>query len=79
MGLVDGRTVVITGAGRGIGRPHALAFAAEGAHVVVNDIGAGPARDVVGEITAAGAAAVVNSDDIADWDGAKRLIHIGYH
>ena len=83
-GICEGRVVIVTGAGRGIGREHALAFAREGAHVVVNDLGvardgtggsAGPAQDVVDEIHALGAEAVANTDDIADWDGAHRLVH----
>jgi len=81
--LCDGRVVIVTGSGRGIGRAHALAFAAEGASIVVNDIGAeldgsggssGPAGEVVEEIKAAGGQAIANGDDVADWDGAGRLI-----
>ena len=84
MGLVDGRVVIVTGAGGGIGRAHALAFAAEGARVVVNDIGVGldgspagggsAAQGVVDEITAAGGEAVANGSNVADWDQAAGLI-----
>jgi NAD(P)-dependent dehydrogenase (short-subunit alcohol dehydrogenase family) len=82
-GICDGRVVVITGGGRGIGRGHALEFARQGARVVVNDLGAnvdgtgssaGPAGEVVDEIRSFGGEAVVNGDDIADWDGAAALI-----
>ena len=83
MGALDGRVAIITGAGRGIGREHAMLFAAEGASVVVNDLGGAvdgsgddrtPAQQVVDEITAAGGKAVANADDIADWDGGRRLV-----
>ncbi|NCY17879.1 MAG: SDR family NAD(P)-dependent oxidoreductase [Actinobacteria bacterium] len=83
MGICDGKVVVITGAGRGLGREHALAFAAEGAKVVVNDVGASlqgegndtsPAQEVVDIIRANGGEAITNGDDISDWDGAGRLI-----
>jgi NAD(P)-dependent dehydrogenase (short-subunit alcohol dehydrogenase family) len=87
MGALDGRVAIITGAGRGIGREHALLLAAEGAKVVVNDLGGpvdgsgegsgddrSPAEQVVAEITAAGGEAVANADDVADWDGGQRLV-----
>jgi len=84
MALVDGRVVIVTGAGGGIGRAHALAFAAEGARVVVNDIGVGldgskasggsAAQSVVDEITTAGGEAVANGSNIADWDQAAALV-----
>ena len=83
MGICDGRVVIITGAGRGLGREHALAFAAEGAKVVVNDVGASlqgdgndmsPAQEVVELIRESGGEAITNGDDISDWDGAGRLV-----
>jgi NAD(P)-dependent dehydrogenase (short-subunit alcohol dehydrogenase family) len=74
MGALDGRVAVITGAGRGLGRTHALLFAAEGASVVVNDIDPDPVADVVAEINAAGGRAVPNTDDVADWDGGRRAV-----
>jgi NAD(P)-dependent dehydrogenase (short-subunit alcohol dehydrogenase family) len=83
MGLCDGRTVIITGAARGLGQAYAKAFAAEGANVVVNDIGtslAGEGRDtsaaddVVTEIVAGGGKAIANYEDITDWDAAKRIV-----
>jgi NAD(P)-dependent dehydrogenase (short-subunit alcohol dehydrogenase family) len=81
--LCEGRVAVITGAGRGIGREHALLLAEHGAKVVVNDLGGtmdgtgedkGPAQQVVDEIVALGGEALANTDDISDWDGAERLI-----
>src|SRR4051794_38426790 len=81
--LCEGRVCVITGAGRGIGREHALMLAEHGAKIVVNDLGGsmdgtgnseGPAHDVVAEIEAMGGEAIANGDDISDFDGAQSLI-----
>ncbi len=82
-GMLEGKVAVITGAGGGIGRDFALAFARAGARVVVNDIGAsvagegkdaGPAQKVVDEIKAMGGQAAANTDSVADWDSANRII-----
>jgi NAD(P)-dependent dehydrogenase (short-subunit alcohol dehydrogenase family) len=86
MGLLDGKVVIITGAGGGIGRAHARLFAQHGAKLVVNDVGgardgggtdASPANVVVEEIRAAGGSAVANHDSVATSDGAGRLIETG--
>src|SRR4249919_2344767 len=83
MGICDGRVVIVTGGGRGLGRAHSLAFAAEGAKVVVNDLGAtldgaptdeSPAAETVRDIEAMGGQAIVNGDDVADWDGAGHMV-----
>jgi NAD(P)-dependent dehydrogenase (short-subunit alcohol dehydrogenase family) len=82
-GICEGRVVIITGAGNGIGKAHAKAFAAEGAKVVVNDLGGArdgsgsdtsAAQQVVEEIVAEGGEAVANADNIATWDGAESLV-----
>jgi NAD(P)-dependent dehydrogenase (short-subunit alcohol dehydrogenase family) len=84
MGALDGRVAIITGAGRGLGREHALLFASEGAKLVVNDLGGdidgtgedrAPAQLVVDEIKEMGGEAVANVDSVADWEGAQRLVN----
>jgi NAD(P)-dependent dehydrogenase (short-subunit alcohol dehydrogenase family) len=84
MGTLDGKVAIVTGAGRGIGRGHALALAAEGAAVVVNDIGVAldgsegiqsePADEVAAEIRAAGGHAMAHHDDVASWSGGESLV-----
>lgn len=81
--LCEGRVAIVTGAGRGIGRAHALELARQGAKVVVNDLGAsnagegkdeGPANEVVALIEEMGGEAVVNGADVADWEASKQLV-----
>jgi len=83
MGMLDGKVAVVTGAGRGLGRAHALFLAKAGAKVVVNDLGgaadgtgasATPAQEVVNEIKKAGGDAIANADSVAEWDSSKRII-----
>jgi NAD(P)-dependent dehydrogenase (short-subunit alcohol dehydrogenase family) len=74
MGTLDGKVAIVTGAGQGLGRSHALLLASEGASVVVNDLGDN-AKTVVEEITAAGGTAVANGDSVADWAGAENLVN----
>src|SRR2546422_8322756 len=83
MGILEGKVAVVTGAGRGIGRGEAILLAREGAAVVVNDVGGDwdgtgrddrPAQQVVDEIAGESGRAEANYDDIATWEGAKKLI-----
>ncbi len=84
MGICDGKVVIVTGAGRGIGRGHAIEFARQGAKVVVNDLGGArdgeggdltPAQEVVAEIEAMGGEAIANGDNVASWDGAANMVN----
>ena len=81
--ICEGRVAIVTGAGRGLGREHALELARQGAKVVVNDLGtsgagegasSGPAEEVVSLIKEMGGEAVANADDVADFEGARRMV-----
>ena len=84
MGTLDGRVAIITGAGRGIGREHALLMAAEGARIVVNDLGGAvdgsgsdqsPAEETAAEIRAMGGEAIANGANVTDWEGVQGMIN----
>jgi NAD(P)-dependent dehydrogenase (short-subunit alcohol dehydrogenase family) len=86
MKVLEGKVILVTGSGNGVGKAHAIYFASQGAKVVVNDIGADvlgggrssqPAEDTVAAITAAGGNAVVSTHDISNWDGARQAVHAG--
>jgi NAD(P)-dependent dehydrogenase (short-subunit alcohol dehydrogenase family) len=74
MGALDGRIAIVTGAGRGLGREHSLLLAREGARVVVNDLDAAPAEEVVEDIRSFGGEAIANTDNVAEWQGAEQLV-----
>jgi len=86
VGICEGRVAIVTGAGNGLGKAYALGLAAEGAKVVVNDLGVGThgeagetkgaAEKVVDEIRAAGGEAVADTGDVADWDAGKRMVDL---
>jgi NAD(P)-dependent dehydrogenase (short-subunit alcohol dehydrogenase family) len=85
VGALEGRVAIVTGAGRGLGREHALLLAAEGARVIVNDLGlavdgqkreGSPAEDVVAEITARGGEAVASDHDVSRWDGGRQVVEL---
>lgn len=88
VGMLEGKVAIVTGAGRGLGRSHALAMAHEGAKIVVNDLGTewngtgkakGPANEVVEEIKAIGGAAVANFETVTDFNNAKRIVDCAIH
>ncbi len=87
MGVLEGKTAIVTGAGRGIGRAEAILLASEGASVIVNDLGwplhqkvasRAPAEEVAAEIRAGGGSAIVDGSDVSSWDGAADLVARAY-
>ena len=74
MKALEGKRIVITGAGRGLGRAYALAMAQEGARIIVNDVDADMARAVAAEVTQAGGVAAASADSVSSWDGARNIV-----